>query len=99
MFNILYGLSYAYWGMVVKKGLDDFDSVTPGQKAYFLIPFEREAYLFDQDGDEYLKVRKWFAWLRIKEAEAEKGGAELSEKLFLAYEGNHSLGTLFTKKT
>ena len=97
-FSIFYGLTYAYWSVIVKKNLDDFDKVTPGQKAYFLIPFEREAYLYDQDGGEYLKVRKWFAWLRIKEAEAEREGAELSEKLYLAYAGNHSLGTIFTKK-
>ena len=97
MFNILYGLMYAYWSKVAEKNLDGIDTMTPGKKAYFLIPFEREAYLFDGDGDEYLKVRKFFAWARITEAEADKPAAELCEKLFRAYEGNHVLGNLFTK--
>ena len=35
------------------------------QQAYFMIPFEQEAYSNDQDLD-YLKARKWFAWRRYK---------------------------------
>ncbi len=35
------------------------------QKAYYMIPFEQEAYENDHNFD-YLKTRKWFAWRRYK---------------------------------
>lgn len=35
------------------------------QQAYYMIPFEQEAYSNDQDLD-YLKTREWFAWRRYK---------------------------------
>ena len=34
-------------------------------QAYYMIPFEQEAYTNDQNLD-YLKTRKWFAWRRYK---------------------------------
>lgn len=35
------------------------------QQAYYMIPFEQEAYEND-DNFDYLKTRKWFAWRRYK---------------------------------
>ena len=95
-FGFLYGVTYLYWRLAVRRPQDGFDNLTPDQKAYFLIPFEREAYLFDQEGG-YLKSRKLFAWLRIKTAEDAKDGAELPEKLFDTYENNHFFFTVGTK--
>lgn len=79
-FYWLYGIFMLYW-LITAKDVD-YDSLTSGQKAYLLIPFERESYLFDQDGFEYLDNRKWFAWARIAEHEKDRPGAELPEHLY-----------------
>ena len=52
-------LLYAYFYLV---GLIKFKDK---QRAYFMIPFEQEAYSNAQNLD-YLKTRKWFAWRRYK---------------------------------
>lgn len=95
-----YLLTWAYWTIVVKrKEVDDpiFDNMKAGQKGYYLIPFEREAYLYDQDGLAYFKERAMFAWAHIADDEALKKGAERSEQLYLAYKGGHVLGNVVTK--
>jgi hypothetical protein len=52
-------LLYAYFYLV---GLIKFKDK---QRAYFMIPFEQEAYANDQNLD-YLKTRKSYAWRRYK---------------------------------
>lgn len=98
-FYWVYYATYAYWALTAKKKqLDDLDNMTPGQKGYYLIPFEREAYLYDGDGFDYFAKRKLFAWVRIRDDELERAGAERSERLFTAYENDHVFGTLFSRK-
>jgi hypothetical protein len=96
-----YLLTWAYWTIVVKHTvpLEDpiFDNMKNGQKGYYLIPFEREAYLYDQDGLAYFKERSMFAWTHISDDEALKKGSERSERLYLAYKGGHLLGNVVTK--
>jgi|TARA_R110000824_G_scaffold63518_11_gene166979 hypothetical protein len=98
-FYWVYVATWAFWALRAKRSdaEDPFDDMTNGQKGYYLIPFEREAYLYDQDGFSYFKVRKRFAWLRIAEAEAERKGAERSEQLYLTYKSGHALGNVVTK--
>ena len=62
---LAYGTTFAYWYLRMRwLGLPN-----PGLKAYFLVPFEREAYLYDQDLT-YLSERKRFAWLFVPRLEA-----------------------------
>ena len=56
-FSLLYYLFYAI-NYIRFRG--------DGKKAYFQIPFEREAYTFDQDL-EYLSYRKRFSWINFGE--------------------------------
>jgi len=99
-FYWVYLATWAFWVLRAKAisvADDPFENMTDGQKGYYLIPFEREAYLYDQDGFSYFKKRKVFAWLRIAEAEAERKGAERSELLFATYRSNHKFGNVVTK--
>ena len=52
-------LLYAYYYF---KGLIKYKDK---HRAYYMIPFEQEAYQNDNNLD-YLKNRKWFAWRRYK---------------------------------
>jgi hypothetical protein len=83
-FGVVYGATYLYWIIRLK--------VAPGEwiddDAYYMIPFEREAYLYDQDLD-YLPKRKWFAWVRI--APQERASSENTR-------AKHILGTILTLK-
>lgn len=95
-FYWIYLATWAYWSLTSRKALDDFSRLDPGKKGYYLIPFEREAYLYDQDGFSYFEDRKWFAWLRIADDELAREGAELSEKLFMAYRDEHFFANIIT---
>lgn len=79
-FYWLYGIFYLHW--LIKARSVPYRTLTDGQKAYLLIPFEREAYLFDQDGLSYLDNRKWFAWARVAELERQRPGMEVPEHLY-----------------
>lgn len=88
-FYWLYGILWLHWYITSKpvpfRVRDQAGRVfylDAAHKAYYLIPFEREAFLYDQDGLGYLKTRKWFAWARVAEAEKVRPGAELPEHLF-----------------
>jgi len=54
-FYLLYGLYYLI-GIIKYKNK---------QQAYYMIPFEQEAYDNDHNLD-YLETRKWYAWRRYK---------------------------------
>ena len=99
-FYWVYLATWAYWSIRVRlkeSTMDDpFEDLTAGQKGYYLIPFEREAYLYDQDGFDYFGKRKLFAWLRIAKAEAERKGAERSERLYNTYKSSHKFGNIVT---
>ena len=100
-FYWVYLITWAYWSIRVKRKAsteDPFEDMTAGQKGYYLIPFEREAYLYDQDGFDYFKQRKFFAWVRIADDEAARKGAERSERLYNAYTDSHKLGNIVTTK-
>ena len=64
-FGLSYGLLYLFWLIRLKLAPGDWT----GLDAYALIPYEREAYLYDQDLT-YLPQRRWFAWTRIGVLEA-----------------------------
>jgi hypothetical protein len=83
-FYVVYGLTYAYWMARLKLSPGEWT----GFDAYTLIPFEREAYLYDQDLD-YLPTRKWFAWWNIGTQEASSDQRT---------RGKHVLATIFTLK-
>jgi len=53
-FIVLY-YSFYFWNYIKYRD---------GQKAYYMIPFEREAYDHDEDL-EYLDSRKRYSWLRL----------------------------------
>ena len=55
LFPLLYG---GYWLRNRIKGMD-------GSKAYYEIPFEREAYTHQETGD-YLSTRRFWAWLKFR---------------------------------
>jgi hypothetical protein len=67
-FGLAYGATYLYWLLRLRRSPGDWT----GFHAYTLIPFEREAYLYDQDLD-YLPRRPWFAWRNIGPQEAASG--------------------------
>lgn len=90
-FYWLYYATYIYWTARGRRSQVSLRKLNPGQIGYYLIPFEREAYLYDQEGLDYFSRRKWFTWVSIKDHEVLRDGAEVSEHLFMMITTNKTL--------
>jgi hypothetical protein len=88
-FYWVYVLTFLYWWRIIKRDHSPQDRFSPGEAGYYLIPFEREAYLYDGDGLSYFKERKLFAWLRISDDEVLRKGMGRPKKLYLRYQRIH----------
>lgn len=96
-FYAVYLLTWLYWRREARTPPDEvrfLHLVPPSVQAYFLIPFEREAFLYEDLGLEYLNRRRMFAWLRIAEQEDAVDGAKMPEKLYSYYKDHHFFGVL-----
>lgn len=78
-FYLLYWSQWFYW--YLRSFRKEYPGLTPGEMAYYLTSFEREAQ-FAETQTNYIKVRTWFAWLHIAETEEAKNAYPFSKHLY-----------------